>query len=37
VVHGEPQAASGLAEAIRTRLGWENISIPQRNQVIEPV
>ena len=30
VVHGEPEASSVLAAAIREDLGWENVVIPER-------
>ena len=30
VVHGEPEASSVLAKAIRDDLGWSNVIIPER-------
>lgn len=30
VVHGEPEASSVLAQAIREELGWKNVIIPER-------
>ena len=32
VVHGEPEAASVLAQCIREDLGWQNVMIPERLQ-----
>ena len=30
VVHGEPEAASVLAQCIREDLGWQNVVVPER-------
>jgi metallo-beta-lactamase family protein len=30
VVHGEPEAASVLAQCIRDDLGWQNVVVPER-------
>jgi metallo-beta-lactamase family protein len=35
VVHGESLAAHALRDAATTRLGWRNVSVPQRGQSVE--
>lgn len=34
VVHGEASAAGHFAEAIRQRLGWQNVSVPGHDQTV---
>ena len=34
VVHGEASAAGHFAEAIRQRLGWQNVSVPEHDQTV---
>lgn len=34
VVHGEASAAGHFAEAIRQRLGWQNVSVPGQDQTV---
>ena len=34
VVHGEASAAVHFAEAIRQRLGWQNVSVPEHDQTV---
>lgn len=34
VVHGEAAAAGHFAEAIRQRLGWQNVSVPGHDQTV---
>lgn len=35
VVHGEAATAHGFAEAIRNRLGWKGVDVPQYEQTME--
>jgi metallo-beta-lactamase family protein len=35
LTHGEPQASVALADAVRTTLGWQDVSVPEYRETVE--
>jgi metallo-beta-lactamase family protein len=34
IVHGEPEAADGLRQAIERELGWRHVRVPQHGETV---